>query len=474
MLAVLTLCLPSALPLLAPMAMAAAAPAAQDQPQLRLAHDQVAVWNGGSVSVERFDRFLGANARYQETGADALTHILQLQLVQTEAESRGLKADPMLVEARLQDAKDQVEAAGKKLSVLLAARQMGMTEFRALLADSLLHEELVRRDYKIAPETAVTPEQLEQWSQERIAVLLEQAKNAPAGMVLDVPPYRVSEQDLGAILRQTMGNEDLVDRVEQLVLMEALPKWASKAGKPLTDDILYREIEWRRKRVEENPAYAGATYEGLLQVKNSSIELVLQSDELRVVGYMRMLAEERFPDSWFDTMSQKERDDLEQQYGATRHIGWILLRAHEQKADALDLTFEEAAEELTSLRGQMKSADDFRRLASEYSEDEVTRRRAGMLGWVHMVEKGVAPALCNAAFEAPGTGIFGPVKIVDPNPFASVSGMALVLIDDIREAPTEAEFRALVRRGMHNGLRSTFLEELNLHTRWQRRFPEAY
>lgn len=471
MLAVLTLCLPTAL---CPALAAPAAPAAQEQQPLRLAHDQVAVWNGGSISVERFDRFLGANARYQETGAEALTHILQLQLVQTEAESRGLKADPTAVEARLQEAKDQVEAAGKNLDVLLAARQMGMSEFRALLADSLLHEELVRADFKLGHDAQVSAEQLEQWSQRHIDALLAQSKLAPEGMVLDAPPYRVSEQDLGAILRQTMGNEDLVDRVEQLVLMEALPKWASKNGVPLTDDLLYQEIEWRRKRVEENPAYAGATYEGLLQVKNSSIELVLQSDELRVVGYLRLLAKERMPDSWFDAMPKKEREDLEQQYGPSRHIGWILLRSHEQKTDALDLTFEEAAAELTRLRDQMKSADDFRRLAAEYSEDEVTRRRNGMLGWVHVVEKGVAPALSAAAFEADGTGIFGPVKIVDPNPFASISGMALVLIDGVRESPAEDEFRALVRRGMHNSLRSTFLEELNLHARWQRRFPEAY
>lgn len=470
MLAILTLSLPVLLP--APAALAA--PAAQEQPQLRLAHDQVAVWNGGSISVERFDRFLGANARYQQTGAEALTHILQLQLVQTEADARGLKPDPQAVEARLAEAKAQVEAAGKSLEVLLAARQMGMKEFRALLADSLLHEQLVRMDYGLAADTAVSPEQLQQWSQERIDALLAKSKEAPTGMVLDAPPYRVSEQDLGAILRQTMGNEDLVDRVEQLVLMEALPKWASKNGKPLTDDLLYQEIEWRRKRVEENPAYAGATYEGLLQVKNSSIELVLQSDELRVVGYLRLFAEERLPDSWFASLSAAERDDLEQQYGASRRIGWLLLRAHEQKGDALDLTFEEATEELNRLRKQMTSADDFRRLASEYSEDEVTRRRAGMLGWVHQVEKGVAPALSAAAFDAPGTGIFGPVQVVDPNPFASISGMALVLIEDIRDTPPEEEFRALVRRGHHNALRATFLEELNLHARWQRRFPEAY
>lgn len=472
MLAILTLCLPLSAVALAPSPAVADVP--QEQPRLRLAQDQVAVWNGGSISVERFDRFLGANARYQQLGSEALTHILQLQLVQTEADSRGLKADPNAVEARLAEAKAQIEAAGKNLETLLAARQMGLTEFRALLADSLVHEALVREDYGLAFDAAVTPEQLEQWSQERIDALLAQSKDAPAGMVLDAPPYRVSEQDLGTILRQTMGNEDLVDRLEQLVLMEAMPKWAAQNGKPLTDDILYREIEWRRKRVEENPAYQGMTYEGILETRHSSIELVLQSEELRLVGYMRLFAKERLSDSWFENLPAAERAELEQQHGASRRIGWILLRAQEQKGSALDLTFEEAGEELTRLRDQMQSAADFRRLAGEYSEDELTRRREGMLGWVHRVEKGVAPALSEAAFEAQGTGIYGPVKIVDPNPFASVSGMALVLIEEIREAPSEEEFRALVRRGMHKSLRSTYLQEINLHGRWQRRFPDAY
>ncbi len=461
MLAFLLLCFPSA------------TWAAQDATPLHLAQNQVAVWNGGSLDQDRFDRFLGANAHYQQTGVQALTHLLQIRLVEIEADARGFKPNPAAVDARIQKAREQIEAAGQSLETILASRQMGMQEFRKLIADSLLHEDLVRADLQLPVEEAVTAEMLQSWTDQHIANLQEKAKSAPPGMVLDAPPYRISEQELGAILRQTMGNDDLVDRVEQLVLMEALPAWAQAEKLPLTDDVLYQEIEWRRKRVEENPAYGGATYEGLLQVKNSSIEAVLKSDELRVAGYLRLLAKQQFPDSWFENLEAEQRADIEAEYGASRYIGWILLRAHEEKTDDLDLTFEEAEKELLKLRERMRNADDFRSLATDYSEDEATRRRAGMLGWVHAREDGVPQALCDAAFAAPGKGIFGPVKIVDANPFQPLSGMALVLIADLRESPPQAELRALYRRGQHKALRRQFLNEIRLRCRWQRSFPTA-
>jgi parvulin-like peptidyl-prolyl isomerase len=452
----------------------ALAPAAQEQAPLRLQQDQVAVWNGGMITQERFDRFLGANAHYQDSGREALNHILQLQVVQTEADARGLKVNAELIDARVQDAREQIELAGKSLDVMLQARQMGMQEFRSLMRDSILHEMLVRADRGIAKTTPLTPQELQDWSNQRIENLLVLSADAPTGMMLDAPPYRVSEQQVGAIIRQTTGNEDLVDRLEQLVLMEGLPQWAATNKIPLTDDILYREIEWRRVRVNENPAYGGATYEGLLEARNSSVEMVLRSDELRVAGYLRLLAAERFPDSWFDDMSTEQRSVFDNEFGATRHVGWILIRGHEEKQDPLDLTFEEAGEELLKLRGRMKSADDFRALAKDYSEDQLSSRRQGMLGWIHRKEEGVTAAISDAAFKAKGKGIYGPVKVIEQNPFAPISGMALVLVDDLREAPSEADFRALVRRGQHRQLREAFLQELQYTGRWQHRFEAAH
>jgi len=452
----------------------AVAPSAQQQAPLRLQQDQVAVWNGGSITQDRFDRFLGANAHFQETGREALTHILQIQVVQTEADARGLKVPASEVDARVANAKEQIELAGKDLDVMLQARQMGMQEFRSLMRDSLLHEMLVRADRGIAITTPLTPQELQAWTDERIASLLVLSVDAPVGMMLDAPPFRVSEQEVGAIIRQTKGNEDLVDRLEQLVLMEALPQWAAANKLPLTDDILYREIEWRRVRVDENPAYGGSTYENLLKSRQSSVEAVFKSEELRVAGYLRLLAANRYPDAWFENLTEKQRAVFDNEFGASRHVGWILMRAHEEKQDPLDLTFDEAGEELLKLRKRIQSFDDFRSMAKDYSEDGKTSSRNGMLGWIHRNEEGVISQICDAAFAAAGKGIYGPVQVVDPNPFAPVSGMALILVDGIREAPSEEDFRALVRRGQHRQLRDFFLQEINYNGRWKHRFDAAH
>ena len=52
----------------------------------------VAAWDGGQLEVEAFERFLGAYAHYQGIGREALTHLLQVRLVEVEAERAGLRA----------------------------------------------------------------------------------------------------------------------------------------------------------------------------------------------------------------------------------------------------------------------------------------------------------------------------------------------------------------------------------------------
>jgi|FLOH01.1.fsa_nt_gi hypothetical protein len=454
MLAALLLCLPLASPL----------PNSQTP---ELGPDVVAVWNGGSIPSEQFDRFLGMNSHLHPEGQEALAHILQLQLVEFEAAAAGFTASPAAIDERIAEARAQITASGQDLDKLLAARQLSRAEFRKLIGDSLLHEMLVRKSNGLASDVAVTAEMQTQWSQERIAALLAQASAAPAGMALDVAPYHISLTELGATLRRTMGNRDLHDRMDQLVLGITLPEWAKEQKLVLSDVTLHREIEWRRRRVEENPAYSGVSYEDLLKSRGATMESVLRSDELQVAGYMRLFAEQRLPDSWFENLSEEKRRELDHTYGPSRMVSWIFLRANAEKGDELDLNFEEASAELSTLSERMQSAEDFHKLAEDYSEDEMTRRRAGRLGRIHASEEGIPQALCDAAFAVEKPGIYGPVKVVDQPLFEPlISGMALILVEDFNTPPSPAEFRALVRRGYHGELRTTFLKEIGLRSLW--------
>jgi len=454
MLAALLLCLPLALP----------QPSSQTP---ELGGDIAAVWNGGSIQSDQFDLFLGINSHLHPEGQEALAHMLQLQLVEFEAAAAGLTASPAAIEERIAEARAQIEAGGQDLDKLLAARQLSFKEFRKLIGDSLLHEMLVRQANGLANEAVVSAEMQTQWSQERVSALLEQASAAPAGMALDVAPYHISLTELGTTLRRTMGDRDLRDRMDQLVLGLTLPIWAKEQKLVLSDVTLHREIEWRRSRVEENPAYSGVSYEDLLKSRGATIESVLRSDELQVAGYMRLFSEQRFPDSWFENLSEKKRQELDSTFGASRMVSWILLRASAEKGDELDLDFDEASAELSTLSERMQSAEDFHKLASDYSEDEITRRREGRLGRIHASEEGVPQALCDAAFAVEKPGIYGPVKVVDQPLFnPPISGMALILVEDFDAPPSPAEFRALVRRGQHRELRTTFLKEINLRSLW--------
>lgn len=420
----------------------------------------VAEWKGGSITTQEFNLFLGRHAHLRDTGQEALAHILQLRLVQFEAAAAGLAVSPAAVDARIAEARSQIEAAGQDLEAILASRQMGMEEFRRLIGDSLLHEMLVRRAEGLPEDAVVSAEMQQAWSEARITALLELASQAPAGMALDAAPYHISLEELGITVRRIMGDRDLEDRLEQMVLERALPQWARERRLTLNDAVLHAEIEWRRKRVEQNPAYGGVTYEDLLQSRGSSLESVLQSEELQVAGYLRLLAEERYPDTWFAALSEEKRMELESRFGPTRRVSWLLLRAVEEKADELDLDFEDAAEELKLLSERMRNAEDFASIAKDYSQDEGSRRRDGRLGRIHRVEEGVPQALCDAVFAVSEPGIYGPIRIEDPNPFAPISGMALILVDAFEAIPESAAFRDLVRRGMHRDLRKDFLREI--------------
>ena len=354
----------------------------------------IASWGDEQINAEQFNRYLGADAHYQQTGIEALSHILRLQLVTIEAKNQKIEIGNEEVQRRIAEARKQIEAAGMSLDLILKERNIGLEEFEKLIEDSILHEKLVRKSLKLEQGTPLTSEQLANWSDQKLNSLLEMAKQAPPGMALDAPPFRVTEAELGEVVRRTMSKAELQERIEQLVLSKALPKWASENRIVLTDDILNQEIQWRRERVKNNPAYGGATYEGLLKAKGSSLKSVLESEELRIAGYVRLLSKELMPDSFFNDLNYEQKQKYEALYGESRQVGWILIRASNEPETELDLDFEGAEEELLTLRKLIKDENDFYQVAKDYSEDELSRRRGGMLGWIHRNEKGIQKDFC--------------------------------------------------------------------------------
>ncbi len=417
----------------------------------------VAAWDGGELDATSYERFLGRSFHRKPLGQEALQHLLQIQLVQGEADRASLQISSSELDARVAEVYRQAEEGGMDLAAALAARGLDRESFRALLRDSLLHEELVRRELGMAAEEVPTPEQLEQWSARRLEELLKLSAAAPEGYALDAPPYRVSLEQLGGAIRAALPKGRQKEYLEQLVLQRHLAAWAKEHRVVLGDEILAREIEWRRRHVAENPAFGGMSYEQILQTQGSSVEAVKASDELRTAGYLRLLAAERYPDAWFEALSQEERGALEGESGEARQVRWLLLRAKAEKVDPLDLDFTEAAAELRAYRAEIASEEDFARLAEELSEHEVSRLQGGMLGWLHRFESSVDIAVCQAAFEMEAGQVSEPIAVSE--------GMALLFLSQVRERPDEAAFRELVRRARHQDLRKEILSSIHLVVR---------
>ncbi|MCX8228505.1 MAG: peptidylprolyl isomerase [Planctomycetota bacterium] len=416
----------------------------------------VASWQGGSIQKDRFERFLGRSFHQKKLGMDALAHILQVQLVEQEAEKRRLHVSEEDFEIRMNLIRTAAAEAGVDLVTLVQARRMTMVEFKKLIKDSIYHEMLVREDLKLPKGADVAPDQLQEWSNQHTQKLLAQSASAPEGYALDAPPFVVTEAELGKVLHEILPASRLSEYVEQLALQSWLPRWAKEQGLVLTDDILEAEIQWRRQRVAENPAYGGATYEALLSTQGSTVESVRAGAELRAAAYLRIYAQTVFSDAWFEGQGEKEMQRFQEKYGAKRQVSWLLLRGVKEKQNPVDLTFEEAAEELHLYAKEIRSESDFAKTAGAYSEDEVSRRRDGILGWIAQVDPGADYAFAQAAFQAKAQTLFGPVR--------TKGGQALGWVHEIQPAPEKSDFYKAVRRGFHKTLRQQLLVTMNLQS----------
>ncbi len=422
-----------------------------------------AVWSGegdfpeGSITHERFERFLGRSFKGKVVGQDALKHILQLQVIEAGARSNDLVADKKLLAARIQAARDAATEAGYELEMLVQERGLTMKKFTRLLRNSILHEMIVRKEENIPAGQAVTGAQLQDWTNKVIEPLLQEAKAAPPGMALDNPLFRVTEPEVGNVLRRSLGPTRLHEYLEQLVLQEAMPAWAATAGLTMTDDILEAEINWRRQTVADNPAYAGATYEGLLGTQGATVESVRKSAELRVAAYLRLYSEREYPDAWFAVLSDNMRADFAMKFGPSRLASWFLLRTVDKKMTELDRDATMAAAELEAYKTRAL-VEGFHTLAGKFSEDDPTRRRNGVMGWIHEIEPGIDPAVCAAAFAGELGSVIGPIPVE--------GGQALLLVEEERPGLVGDAFKAAVRRSFHKDLRKLFLRKIGFVSKY--------
>jgi parvulin-like peptidyl-prolyl isomerase len=421
----------------------------------------VAQWEGGQLTEKNFAEFLGRTFKNKELGNDALRHLLQIQLVELEADRRSLTVPPELLEERLEEARSAAEAEGYELEKLVVSRGLTMKRFQKLLGDSVLHEMMARQDLNLKRGQPVSSEQLQQWTDERLNALMERAKIAPEAFVIHASPYIVSTLELGKVIADILGPKRKQEYLEQLVLEAYMPTWAKSNQVILTDDVLEAEIEWRRRRVTENPAYGGATYEGLLQTQGATLESVRQGSELRLVGLLRLHSRDVYDDAWFDGLDEEARKRLEGEYGTKRRVSWMMIRAVEEKRTEIDLDFVGAAKELDTYAARAQNPTQFAQLAERYSEDETSRKRAGELGWISRAGTAgvVDPALAENAFRAPIGAAYGPFRVS--------GGMGLVWVHEERDPISEEAFRDEVRRGRHVELRQRILESIQLQTAFQ-------
>src|SRR5205814_3453575 len=79
---------------------------------------------------------------------------------------------------------------------------------------------------------------------------------------------------------------------------------------------------------------------------------------------------------------EKEREQFEARYGEALHAALLFRVAGRFANDLCPRTFEQAEQELSRFAERCASLDDFSALVERYSEEPVTKKQKGDLGWV--------------------------------------------------------------------------------------------
>ena len=194
---------------------------------------------GGQLTEKNFAEFLGRTFKNKELGNDALRHLLQIQLVELEADRRspdGSRRSCSRSDSRKPGRPPKRKATSSRS--WLVSRGLTMKRFKKLLGDSVLHEMMARQDLSLKRGQAVSSEQLQQWTDERLNALMERAKIAPEAFVIHASPYIVTTLELGEVIADILGPKRKQEYLEQLVLEAYMPAWAKANQVILTDDVL--------------------------------------------------------------------------------------------------------------------------------------------------------------------------------------------------------------------------------------------
>ncbi len=387
---------------------AVASAASQEAPAARFA--------GGEITFSEFDESLAYRFSRDEVGRDAIDYLIQDVVLSSEIERRGLVVSPANLAAALEKLDAQLRAAeNHSLEEELASKGMERRAFEEVFRKQLACERMVREDLGLPGSEPVSAEQQTLWLREQVKRAQVEREGLPAGSYARVGGRTIDGRALGATLRLKLSRRDLRDALRDLAGLRLVDRRAAELEVVATPEGIEATLARRRARYEPSATAAqGLGWEEVLRATRGITLDDLRADAgVRAETLLWGIAEKSYPDDEIDRRYAEARDHWDGLFGESRRVSWILLHAVHAPNALVARTYDEADRELRDLIARAKSAAEFGRLASMYSNDGASRARNGDLGWLHRLERGADPAILAALFhpDAAVGAALGPIRV---------------------------------------------------------------
>jgi parvulin-like peptidyl-prolyl isomerase len=387
-------------------------------------------------------------------GRDALQHLVRTRLLDRLAQESRLVVTSEQVQARARAIEKQLieNQVAKSLEQYLREQKVEPAVFREHLRLALVQETLSRRALGIPEGTDVPAEQQEMWLDQIVA---------QRGTDLPVPPWKdgvaarcgdlvVTGREFLEHLRWLLSADDVRDDCYQLLLVKRMRARMPDLAPEALAKAVEVELERRRAEVAADPKYKGLSYDQLLSSQGVSPSFIPQDPAVLAAALARVWVDRTNGPDGLRAAYEQSREWYDGHFGAAIEARAIFMRAAVLPNQIVPRTFETAEVELNKLAAQVKTEEDFGKLARKHTEDAGTRDLDGRLGAVTSGDERVPQEIRDALFSAS----LAPDKPPLLGPLRLPSGCVLLWVGAKTPAPSWDEMSSRV----HNELRRRFIE----------------
>lgn len=453
----------------APAAFAAAEPmlgGTEDDDVVARAFDTVLTW-------KELDAVLLSRHAMSKEGRAALRHLAESRLLEIAMRENGVEVADGVLEARWKELDQQILASGDKQGIAGYLRRGRLTResFLNYLRLAVVQETLTRRALGLRDSQPISGEQQQLWMDDALKAreYVEFLPPWKEGAAARCAQFSISIPEFVRYMRAHLPEDSLRDDCYHVLLERRLRARMPDLAADKLDQYVSEEIQRRRDEAAADPRYSGVPYDKLISAQGIVLETLPQDPSIRVAALAKAWVDRSYSAEDLRRVYSDEREHFDGLFGASVDTYMLYLRAAELTNDFNPRTFVAAEAELKRLKAEIRSLEDFKRLAKERSEDAQTRESGGSLERVTAlsprvpaeVRAEVARALApdgDPALRVPG--VVGPVR--------TPTGCLLLWLGDRRPGATwEA-----MQKHVHRELRRRFVEEVLPRARMTTQFEE--